>query len=99
MSSAWALGYTVMLGLGVQGKTIENLRRERECVIKIPSSNLWHNVERLAPLTGSDPVPAAKADKFRYEPRSSRRLVSRRRLRRWLFRRGCASVHCSSRRP
>jgi flavin reductase (DIM6/NTAB) family NADH-FMN oxidoreductase RutF len=69
MSSAWALGYTVMLGLGVQGKTIENLRRERECVINIPSSNLWQNVERLAPLTGRDPVPAGKADKFRYEPR------------------------------
>jgi flavin reductase (DIM6/NTAB) family NADH-FMN oxidoreductase RutF len=69
MSSAWALGYTVMLGLGAQGKTIENLRRERECVVNIPSSSLWQNVERLAPLTGTDPVPAAKAGKFRHEPR------------------------------
>jgi hypothetical protein len=31
MSSAWALGWTVMLGLGVEGKTIENLAHRRMC--------------------------------------------------------------------
>jgi flavin reductase (DIM6/NTAB) family NADH-FMN oxidoreductase RutF len=69
MSSAWALGYTVVLGLGAQGKTIENIRRERECVINLPSSRLWRHVERLAPLTGRDPVPEHKAGSFRYEPK------------------------------
>lgn len=57
MSSAWALGYTVVLGLGMSGKTIENLYRERECVINLPDAALWEHVERLAPLTGRDPVP------------------------------------------
>lgn len=69
MSSAWALGYTVMLGLGASGKTLENLRREGECVINLPDATLWRHVERLAPLTGRDPVPAGKASQFRFEPR------------------------------
>lgn len=69
MSSAWALGYTVVLGLGVSGKTLANLRRERECVINLPAPALWQNVERLAPLTGVDPVPDSKAAQFRFEPR------------------------------
>ena len=70
MSSAWALGYRVMLGLGASGKTLENLRRERECVINVPDPSLWRHVERLAPLTGRDPVPEWKAATwFRFEPR------------------------------
>lgn len=67
MSSAWALGYTVVLGLGATGKTLENLQRTKECVLNFPSDQLWQAVERLAPLTGKDPVPTAKAAQFRYE--------------------------------
>jgi flavin reductase (DIM6/NTAB) family NADH-FMN oxidoreductase RutF len=69
MSSAWALGYTVLLGLGPNGKTVENLRRQGECVVNLPDAALWTHVERLAPLTGRDPVPEAKAQRFRFEPR------------------------------
>jgi len=69
MSSAWALGYTLLLGLGRGGKTVENLRREGECVVNLPDATLWRHVERLAPLTGRDPVPEAKAHQFRFEPR------------------------------
>jgi flavin reductase (DIM6/NTAB) family NADH-FMN oxidoreductase RutF len=69
MSSAWALGYTVVLGLGRSGQTLANLARLGECVINLPSANLWPNVERLAPLTGMYPVPEAKSDQFSYEPR------------------------------
>lgn len=69
MSSAWALGYTVVLGLGSQGKTVENLRREGECVVNLPDASLWRHVERLAPLTGRDPVPEHKRASFRFEPR------------------------------
>jgi flavin reductase (DIM6/NTAB) family NADH-FMN oxidoreductase RutF len=68
MSSAWALGHTLVLGLGAGGKTIENLHRERECVVNLPDAELWENVERLAPLTGRNPVPAAKAGEFQFEP-------------------------------
>jgi flavin reductase (DIM6/NTAB) family NADH-FMN oxidoreductase RutF len=69
MSSAWALGQTIMLGLGAAGKTAENLARTGECVLNLPSDDLWQAVEKLAPLTGKDPVPDYKlASGFQYEP-------------------------------
>lgn len=67
MSSAWALGNRVILGLGEGGKGLENLRRCGECVINLPDPTMWPQVEALAPLTGKNPVPEAKADQFRYE--------------------------------
>jgi len=70
MSSAWALGWTVMLGLGKSGQTIANLERTGECVLNLPSDELWPAVERLAPLTGRHPVPDHKlAYGGRFEPR------------------------------
>jgi len=69
MSSAWALGYRVILGLGQEGQAFHNLSRCPECVINLPSPELWQNVERLAPTTGRNPVPAYKqAMGFRFEP-------------------------------
>jgi flavin reductase (DIM6/NTAB) family NADH-FMN oxidoreductase RutF len=68
MSSAWALGWTVLLGLGAEGKTLENLARERECTLNFPSEALAAAVERLAPLTGKSPVPEHKQAQYRYEP-------------------------------
>ena len=67
MSSAWALGNRVILGLGEGGKGLENLRRCGECVINLPDPTMWPQVEALAPLTGKNSVPEAKADQFRYE--------------------------------
>jgi flavin reductase (DIM6/NTAB) family NADH-FMN oxidoreductase RutF len=69
MSSAWALGYSVILGLGTAGHTYANLVRERECVLNLPAPELWESVERLAPLTGADPVPQEKRPTFRHESR------------------------------
>ncbi|TDC19771.1 flavin reductase family protein [Streptomyces sp. 8K308] len=69
MSSAWALGRTVVLGLGSRGQTARNLRDRPELVINLPGPELWPAVERLAPLTGRNPVPEAKAAHFRFEPR------------------------------
>jgi flavin reductase (DIM6/NTAB) family NADH-FMN oxidoreductase RutF len=68
MSSAWALGRTVVLGLGAAGQSASNLVQRPELVINLPDPSLWPAVERLAPLTGRAPVPAHKADRFRYEP-------------------------------
>lgn len=68
MSSAWALGNTVVLGWSTASHTIANIERERECVINLPSADLHREVEALAPLTGANPVPDQKADKFRFEP-------------------------------
>ncbi len=67
ISSAWALGWHLALGLGRAGKSVENLERAGECVLNLPSSDLWPAVERLAPLTGKNPVPAHKAAQFRFE--------------------------------
>jgi flavin reductase (DIM6/NTAB) family NADH-FMN oxidoreductase RutF len=60
MSSAWWLGWNCMLGLGAKGHTAQNLLREKECVLNLPSVDLVDAVNRLARLTGSDPVPAHK---------------------------------------
>lgn len=69
MSSSWYLGYTAVLGIGQGGQTLDNLRRERACVINLPSVQPHEAVERIAPLTGRDPVPDSKRDRFRFEPR------------------------------
>ncbi|MBV8767865.1 MAG: flavin reductase family protein [Hyphomicrobiales bacterium] len=61
MSSAWALGDRVVLGCTASGQGIENLRRERECVLNFPSPKLWRNVERIARATGKHDVPPEKA--------------------------------------
>jgi flavin reductase (DIM6/NTAB) family NADH-FMN oxidoreductase RutF len=68
MSSAWALGYSVVLGLGDAGQTIRNLQRLPECTINLPAASHWRAVERLAPLTGRNPVPESKTSQFSFEP-------------------------------
>ncbi|MEU4395232.1 flavin reductase family protein [Kribbella sp. NPDC023855] len=68
MSSAWALGDVVVLGFGAAGQTAYNLQRRPELVINFPSPELWPEVERIAGLTGRDPVPDHKRERFRYEP-------------------------------
>jgi flavin reductase (DIM6/NTAB) family NADH-FMN oxidoreductase RutF len=67
MSSFWALGWTMLLGVSSQTQTIENLRKRPDCVVNLPSPELWRNVERLAPLTGRSPVPQGKDSRFRFE--------------------------------
>lgn len=67
MSSAWALGDSVVLGLSTLGKTLENIVNTRECTLNFPDGGMWENVEKLAPLTGKDPVPKEKSTVFRYE--------------------------------
>lgn len=68
MSSAWWLGWNCMLGLGAKGHTAHNLRCERECVLNLPSASMAGTVNRLARLTGSNPVPPHKvAMGYRHE--------------------------------
>ncbi|OEH93553.1 flavin reductase family protein [Bacillus solimangrovi] len=62
LSSSWALGDCIVLGIGLDGKAFENIKRHRECVINIPNASLWEHVERLAPYTGKNPVPDYKKD-------------------------------------
>lgn len=60
ISSAWWLSWNCMLGLGASSQTAKNLLREQECVINLPSAQLAGSVNRLAKLTGADPVPPHK---------------------------------------
>ncbi|MGW5741164.1 flavin reductase family protein [Amycolatopsis sp. NPDC003861] len=66
MSSAWALGWTVVLGIAADGQTAHNLRARPDVVVNLPGPHPWEAVERLAPLTGRDPVPRSKP-LFRHE--------------------------------
>ncbi|MCI4061363.1 flavin reductase family protein [Micromonospora sp. R77] len=68
ISSAWALGRTVVLGLGAGGQSGQNLAARPDLVVNLPAAHQWRAVERLAPLTGRHPVPPDKRDRFRHEP-------------------------------
>jgi flavin reductase (DIM6/NTAB) family NADH-FMN oxidoreductase RutF len=68
MSSAWALGQVIVLGLGSDGQTARNLRSRPDLVINVPAPAQWQAVERLAPLTGRSPVPRDKRGTWRFEP-------------------------------
>ena len=69
MSSAWWLGWSCLLGFGARSKTPANILRTRECVLNLPSVDQVAAVDRLARLTGSNPVPPHKvAMGYRYEP-------------------------------
>lgn len=67
ISSFWALGWTMLLGLSLHAQTIANLGKRSDCVVNLPSPDLWRNVERLAPLTGRNPPPDHKDPRFRFE--------------------------------
>jgi flavin reductase (DIM6/NTAB) family NADH-FMN oxidoreductase RutF len=68
ISSAWWLGWSCMLGFGALSKTPGNILRSRECVLNLPSIAQVGAVDRLARLTGSDPVPPHKVGMgYRFE--------------------------------
>ncbi len=61
ISSAIWLGWRCLLGFEAVSKTPQNILRTGECVINLPSADQVGAVNRLALLTGSDPVPKGKA--------------------------------------
>lgn len=61
MSSAWALGDRLVLGLGNRSQGCENLMRQREAVVNLPGPAQWQAVEAIAATTGRAPVPVDKA--------------------------------------
>lgn len=67
-SSYWALGRMLVLGIETDSQTSLNLHERGELAVSFPSVELWRSVERLSHLTGRDPVPAAKATRYRFEP-------------------------------
>lgn len=67
MSSVWALGWTLMLGLECSSKTYQNLIKQKECVVNFPASSLFNQVEKIANLTGAYPVPDYKKGRYEYD--------------------------------
>jgi flavin reductase (DIM6/NTAB) family NADH-FMN oxidoreductase RutF len=68
MSSVFWLGWRAVLGLSAASRTAQNLLRHGEAVINLPSADMAGAVDRLALTTGSDPVPAYKAQRgYRHE--------------------------------
>lgn len=70
MSSAWALGDRIVLGMATLGQGAENAVREGQRVVNMAPASLWPKVERLARTTGRSPVPEHKAAAgYYHEPR------------------------------
>lgn len=70
MSSAFWLGWRCILGLSALSKTASNMIRTGQCVLNLPSVDNVAAVNRLARLTGSNPVPPVKlARGYTYEKR------------------------------
>lgn len=63
ISSAWALGDSVVIGLVSTNQTIVNLRRTGECTLNHPSPEHWEMVEAIGSLTARQPVPEWMAAK------------------------------------
>ncbi|MQY34507.1 hypothetical protein SRB17_24760 [Streptomyces sp. RB17] len=68
ISSAWALGQVVVLGLGRHGQTGANLAARPELVISLPEPGQWAAVERLGELTGRPAAAGRGPRRARYEP-------------------------------
>ncbi|WP_276371700.1 flavin reductase family protein [Chryseolinea sp. H1M3-3] len=69
ISSVFWLGWRCIIGIGTNTKTAQNLKRTKMCVLNLPSVEQVHAVNKLALLTGCDPVPERKRIKgYRYEP-------------------------------
>lgn len=66
VSSAWALGWTVVLGIICESKTFQNIVTQKQCVINFPPADLYNRIEKIARLTGVDPVPEYKKDQYRF---------------------------------
>ncbi|MFD7548138.1 flavin reductase family protein [Streptomyces sp. NPDC059578] len=69
LSSAWALGQTVVLGIGPDGRTGHNLIAGRhDLVLSLPGPQLWPQVELLGGLSGRGRVPGDPRGAVVHEP-------------------------------
>lgn len=72
-SSHFALARMVVLGLEEGGQSLDNVRRHPELTVNFPAARQWSHVERLAGVTGRDPVPDEKSGGYEFEPRKFER--------------------------
>ena len=60
ISSSWALSNSIVIGLSLNIKAIENIESCPEVVLNIASANLVNKIESIARYTGKQPVPPEK---------------------------------------
>ena len=63
VSSVFWLGWRCVIGISALSKTTENIIRNKDCVLNLPSVNEASAVNRLALTTGSCKVPEGKRRK------------------------------------
>jgi len=63
ISSVFWLGWRCVIGISALSKTTENIKRDKCCVLNLPSIKQVSSVNRLALTTGSFPVPEGKKRK------------------------------------
>lgn len=61
MSSSWSLGKSIVIGLSLNGKALENIEQHPEVVLNVASAAIADKVERIERFTGKFPVPPEKA--------------------------------------
>ncbi len=52
--------------LEMESKTYQNLVVQKECVINFPPASLFKQVEKIANLTGANPIPDYKTGRYEY---------------------------------
>lgn len=60
ISSSWALSNSIVIGLSLNIKAVENIESCPEVVLNIASANLADKIESIARYTGKQPVPSEK---------------------------------------
>lgn len=64
ISCTFTLGTNAVIALVKLNQAYENVIAVPEVVLNLPNASMWEQVEKIAPYTAKDPVPAQKAAKY-----------------------------------
>ena len=64
ISCTFTLGTNAVIALVKLNQAYENVIAVPEVVLNLPNASMWEQVEKIAPYTAKDPVPAQKASKY-----------------------------------
>lgn len=64
ITCTFTLGTNAVIALVKLNQAYENIKAVPEAVFNLPTSQMWKQVEAIAPYTAKDPVPAQKAAKY-----------------------------------
>lgn len=64
ISCTFTLGTNAVIALVKLNQAYENVMAVPEVVLNLPDASMWEQVEKIAPYTAKDPVPAQKAAKY-----------------------------------